>query len=52
MKVSVEAAQENLEQLIERAFKGEEILIYLNERDAVELEPIDQSREDEKQSAS
>ncbi len=41
MKVSVEIAQENLEQIIEKALAGEEVLIYLNERDVVKLEPID-----------
>jgi len=46
MKVSVEIAQEKFEQLIERALFGEEVLIYLNKRDVVKLEPIDDKVEE------
>ena len=48
MKVSVEKAQKDLEQIIEMVLNGEEVFIYSKEGEVVKLEPIIERIEEEK----
>ncbi len=48
MKVSIQTAQEHLEELIEKTLNGEEVLIIFDDRNCVKLEPIIQQEKQSK----